>query len=207
MVSSTDPKFDETSLSQLAEELGRDILAADFRFSLFVGALQSFKYETLLKPVHAQFKNSDGEVDVDRLRKLTLKLPNFQKLPNVESLDSELINMLKNVLLNSQHQLCSITLNELKEEVGLSLSLQTAPQWVFKIEYSSTRNQVWNKWCQSSASASSTFYAFHGSRFENFHSILNLGLHQHLNKVLNECTLNNIIFIYLYLFDPDISLW
>ena len=28
-----------------------------------------------------------------------------------------------------------------------------------------------------------TFYAYHGSRVENFHSILNYGLQSHLNKV------------------------
>ena len=29
------------------------------------------------------------------------------------------------------------------------------------------------------------FYAYHGSRVENFHSILNFGLQSHMNKVRN----------------------
>ena len=178
------------SLSQLHQELQRDTLAADLRFSLFVGALNNFKYESLLKPIPIQFKNSDGEVDIDRLRQLTARLPGFQKLTAIEDeLTPEEASLLKNVLLNNnQYQLSSISLSDFKEQVLTSekLSFQTAPQWIFKIDYNSTRNEVWDKWKQSA----STFYAFHGSRFENFHSILNLGLHQHLNKVLH--------FNYLY---------
>lgn len=179
--------------SQLQQELQRDNLAADLRFSLFVGALKSFKYESLLKPIPIQFKNSDGEVDIDRLRLLTARLPGFQNFNTVEELTKEEASLLNNVLLNNnQYQLSSISSSDFKEQVLTSetLSFQTVPQWIFKIEYNSTRNEVWDKWKQTA----STFYAFHGSRFENFHSILNLGLHQHLNKVLHH--LHYIIYTY-----------
>lgn len=49
----------------------------------------------------------------------------------------------------------------------------------FRLEDSDGRQRAWRR----AADGRRTFHAFHGSRFENFHSILSLGLHQHLNKV------------------------
>lgn len=41
------------------------------------------------------------------------------------------------------------------------------------------------------------FYAYHGSKLENFHSIINYGLQQHLNKVFNFKFI--IVFIVFYI--------
>lgn len=163
---------------ELNEELQRDLLAADLRLSLFAGAVQSFKYESLLKPVPASFKNShSGEVDIDRLRQLVSRLP---PLPfDFSDLDNDATQLLKAVLQNNSYRLTTITQKQLKEVVLGELNFQTTPHWIFRIDHSALRNESWERRKLNA----STFYAFHGSRFENFHSILNLGLHQHLNKV------------------------
>lgn len=162
---------------KLKKEIRRDLLALDLRLSLFVGAVQSFKYESLLKPVPALYRKSDGEVDIDDIRKLVCKLPELPLL-DVDNADPELTTLLKTIVLNNNQQLSSISLEELKKQVGELIELKIAPRWVFQIDHI-TRNQAWER----RKASSSSFYAYHGSRFENFHSILNLGLHQHLNKV------------------------
>ena len=160
------------------KEMRRDMLALDLRISLFIGAVQSFKYESLLKPVSAIYKKSDGEIDIEKIRKLVSRLPELSVL-TAEKPDADLANFLKTTLLNPHQKLGSISLEDLRKQIGGLIELQTAPRWIFQIDHIS-RNQAWER----RKSDSSTFYAFHGSRFENFHSILNLGLHQHLNKVL-----------------------
>ena len=55
------------------------------------------------------------------------------------------------------------------------------PDFTFEVEYSetSTLNAKFNELSQ----IHDVWYAYHGSRVDNFHSILNNGLHAHLNKV------------------------
>lgn len=143
-----------------------------------LGAVHSFKYESLLKPVPASFKNEYGEVDVDRLRQLVSKIPSFPL--NNACLDSSVTDLLKSVLLNTNYNLSSITPSQLRDTLSDQAALmQLTPDWIFQINHNASRTEIWERKKADHAS----FFAFHGSRFENFHSILNLGLHQHLNKV------------------------
>ena len=181
----------------LHNEIQRDLLALDLRISLFVGAALSFKYDSLLKPIPAAFRKNDGEVAIEEIRNLIHKLP---ELDAGEKPNSEISSFLRMMVLNNQQKLTTISIGDLKSKTDGHIELQIAPRWIFEIEHTS-RNQAWER----RKADSSTFYAYHGSRFENFHSILNLGLHQHLNKVnffqSKECVLltikrllNNFIF-------------
>lgn len=53
------------------------------------------------------------------------------------------------------------------------------PDFLFELEYSDQMNARFEK----TRAGRDVFYAFHGSRLENFHSIVHNGLHCHLNKV------------------------
>lgn len=53
------------------------------------------------------------------------------------------------------------------------------PDFLFELEYSDQMNARFQK----TRAGREVFYAFHGSRLENFHSIIHNGLHCHLNKV------------------------
>lgn len=55
------------------------------------------------------------------------------------------------------------------------------PQYVFQV-ISSIKSTSEAKW-KELAKHHSVFYAFHGNRLENFYTILNFGLQQHLNKI------------------------
>jgi len=152
-----------------------DLLALDLRLSLLVGATQSFKYESLLKPIPAVFPLHNGEVDIQKLREILSELP---EIPSAtEDLDNDFIRFFSSAF-NLSHTLRSITINQFRQAVLGHVKLTSYPQWVFSINYSAGRMRMWEKMkCDRES-----FFAFHGSRFENFHAILNLGLHQHLNK-------------------------
>jgi len=159
------------------QETCKDLLALDLRLSLLVGATQSFKYESLLKPVPAAFRKEDGEIDIQKLRNTLEELPEIP--PKTEQLDDVFIQLLTSTCFNVNHNLKSISISDLQKAVVGQIELTLNPHWVFQIDYSPARKVAWEK----IKSSRPTFFAFHGSRLENFHAILNLGLHQHLNKV------------------------
>lgn len=68
-------------------------------------------------------------------------------------------------------KLCDLTQNE-----GTS---GPVPDFLFELEYCDQVNARFEKMREGR----DLFYAFHGSRLENFHSIIHNGLHCHLNKV------------------------
>lgn len=68
-------------------------------------------------------------------------------------------------------KLCNLT-----EAEGISAP---APDFLFELEYSDPMNARFER----TREGRDVFYAFHGSRLENFHSIIHNGLHCHLNKV------------------------
>lgn len=67
--------------------------------------------------------------------------------------------------------LCNLTENE-----GIATPV---PDFLFELEYCDQMNARFEK----TRGERDVFYAFHGSRLENFHSIIYNGLHCHLNKV------------------------
>lgn len=67
-------------------------------------------------------------------------------------------------------------LSNLTENEGVSAPV---PDFLFELEYCDQMNARFEK----TRAGRDVFYAFHGSRLENFHSIIHNGLHCHLNKV------------------------
>ena len=61
------------------------------------------------------------------------------------------------------------------------------PDYLFAVTYAEDVNKKFDQLRGNRR----VMYACHGSRLENFHSILHYGLHGHLNKViLHYCTAN-----------------
>ena len=53
--------------SLLKDKIKYDPLSADLRWSLFVGALQSYRFDTVLRPFPPSFCLDNGEKDIKRL--------------------------------------------------------------------------------------------------------------------------------------------
>ncbi|XP_039075717.1 protein mono-ADP-ribosyltransferase PARP16 isoform X3 [Hyaena hyaena] len=144
------------------EAVDRDMLAADLRCSLFASALQSYKRDSVLRPFPASYARHDCK-DFEAL------LADASKLPN-----------LKELLQSSGDK--DIRARDLFEKIqkltGAPHSPVPVPDFLFEIEYS---NPADAKFYETKGERD-LIYAFHGSRLENFHSIIHNGLHCHLNK-------------------------
>jgi len=70
--------------------------------------------------------------------------------------------------------------NSILRKVPLEVPV-AAPNLIFQIS-SAKQSATEEKW-KLSAKDHSTFYAYHGSRLENFHSIVHYGLQQNMCKV------------------------
>lgn len=63
-----------------------------------------------------------------------------------------------------------------------SESTVAKPDFIFQVQYS-PHSSIEANWSKLNLTSKRTFNAFHGSRLENFHSIMHFGLQQHFNKV------------------------
>ncbi|KAL0154843.1 hypothetical protein M9458_049106, partial [Cirrhinus mrigala] len=66
-------------------------------------------------------------------------------------------------------------LSQLTQSEGVS---GPAPDFLFELQYCDLLNSKFER----TRAGRELIYAFHGSRLENFHSIIHNGLHCHLNK-------------------------
>lgn len=68
---------------------------------------------------------------------------------------------------------------KIQELTGMSDAAVPAPDFLFEVTYCDQMNAKFAE----TRGEQDLIYAFHGSRLENFHSILHNGLHCHLNRV------------------------
>lgn len=64
-------------VKQLTEILEKDLIASDFKWTLFVAASNSYKYDSLLKPFPLMFINNNQTLDIFKLREVIAKVPAF----------------------------------------------------------------------------------------------------------------------------------
>ncbi|XP_059479000.1 protein mono-ADP-ribosyltransferase PARP16 isoform X1 [Neocloeon triangulifer] len=167
---------------ELLEILLADLTAADFKWSMFVAAASSYKFDSCLRPFPSQFIR-DTEKDIDGLRLVIDETPPFQSL--VEQLKkgtylrTENVKILLWVLQNQEPKLTTVPKQNHKEVLCQAPSKMAVqePNLIFKV-MSRSNEERWNQWQNKLG----TLSAYHGSRLENFHSILKYGLQQHLNK-------------------------
>lgn len=163
--------------------LHRDPVAADLRCSLFVAAVQSYKRDSALRPFPPRYLT--GEVkDFEELQKDVDTLPNVRDLVRLGHGDGDHHLALVHWVLSSK----SFAVKTLQKEEFARLSQLTqnegisapapAPDFVFELQYCDVLNTKFER----TRAGRELIYAFHGSRLENFHSIIHNGLHCHLNK-------------------------
>ncbi|CAH2274432.1 mono [ADP-ribose] polymerase PARP16 [Pelobates cultripes] len=159
----------------------RDPLAADLKCSLFASALKSYKRDSVLRPF-PPFYTIDQLKDFDALIADTNGLPCLRDIIQRKTgWDKKSIELLSWILSEKIFTIKSVNKNKY-EEIGAllgspSLALPT-PDFLFEIEYCEKLNAKF----QEIRGERDLMYALHGSRLENFHSILHNGLHCHLNK-------------------------
>lgn len=188
--------------------LHRDPVAADLRCSLFVAAAQNYKRDSLLRPFPPRYMSDDIK-DFEELLADVKSLPGVRDLVRLRPGEGDHHLALVYWILASKSfavktlekeefaQLCNLTKSE-----GFS---GPAPDFLFEIQYNDQLNARFEK----TRAGRDTFYAFHGSRLENFHSIIHNGLHCHLNKnsVFGEGTYLTSDLSMAVLYSPHSSGW
>ncbi|XP_034032131.1 protein mono-ADP-ribosyltransferase PARP16 isoform X2 [Thalassophryne amazonica] len=188
--------------------LHRDPVAADLRCSLFVAAAQNYKRDSLLRPFPPRYINGDTK-DFEELLADLSSLPGVRELVRLRHGENDHHLALVHWILSSKtfavktlqkdefSNLCNLT-----ENVGVCAPV---PDFVFELEYCDQLNARFER----TKADRDVFYAFHGSRLENFHSIIHNGLHCHLNKnsVFGEGTYLTSDLSMAILYSPHSSGW
>uniref|UniRef100_A0A8C5UC85 Poly [ADP-ribose] polymerase n=1 Tax=Malurus cyaneus samueli TaxID=2593467 RepID=A0A8C5UC85_9PASS len=163
------------------EAARRDPLAADLRCSLFAAALQSYKRDSVLRPFPGRYASGDTK-DFEGLLADTNALPSLKELlesvPNTEKRMWDLFSWIVSSKVFMIQSIKKQEYEKIQELTGMSGAAVPAPDYLFEIVYCDQMN---TKFAETKGERD-LIYAFHGSRLENFHSILHHGLHCHLNR-------------------------
>ncbi|XP_032681818.1 G2/mitotic-specific cyclin-B-like [Odontomachus brunneus] len=178
----------EKKISLLKHLLEKDLKAADFKWSLFVAASNTYRYDTCLKPFPPMYIKNECK-DIEALRRAIESVPPlsviFKELNTAGVYENyrEIIELLYWVLLRLRDPHIKSVQKEYYDWVLKKVPLEmpaAAPNLIFQVENikQSTAEEKW----KSSRNGHSTFYAYHGTRLENFHSIVHYGLQQNMCK-------------------------
>ncbi|XP_047349462.1 uncharacterized protein LOC124949030 isoform X2 [Vespa velutina] len=186
----TTPYQDDTEkkIILLKHLLEKDPKAADLKWSLFISACNTYRYDTCLRPFPPMYIKNECK-DIEALRKTVELIPPlaviFRELhePNVYANYGPAIDLLHWVLIRLRDPYIKSINKENYNSVlrKLPSEMQVAtPNLIFQIA-SAKQSAAEEKW-KYNGQGYSTLYAYHGSRLENFHSILHYGLQQNMCK-------------------------
>ncbi|XP_061183406.1 protein mono-ADP-ribosyltransferase PARP16-like [Saccostrea echinata] len=163
----------------LKRRLSENFLATDLRWSFFVSALYSYRFDTVLKPFPPHFLKENGEKDMKKLERVVDKVP---KLSQLESSNGEIQDLLTWVTDTKNFSIVKTALSKFEEIQALTKDSGVSavkPNFIFEVTYSQAADAKF----QDVRKGRELLFAYHGSRLENFHSILHHGLASHMNKV------------------------
>ncbi|CAG2053815.1 unnamed protein product [Timema podura] len=175
----------DSKLSALRAFIEKDRLAADIKWSMFVSACQSYRYDSCLKPFPPQFLVNNVK-DIDALfADFFFVVGGALTAGGVKSAGPPSLSvgiflcvyasMMSSWTGRSEGSLYDMVMDHVDSE-----TVAQPPNFIFQL-ISGAQNSQAAKWL-SLAHSKKTMFGFHGSRLENFHSILHHGLQQHMNK-------------------------
>ncbi|XP_064607887.1 protein mono-ADP-ribosyltransferase PARP16-like [Liolophura sinensis] len=174
---------DKSTREKVLESLRADLLAVDLIWSLLVAALNSYRHDTVLRPFPPMFQEGgpSGNKNMKGLEKLACQLPRVPEVvKSISTMEEKLIELLWWSLDKKQFTVKSLDkshISRIQKLTGHSVEVPT-PNYIFEINYSETAEKKFEDFRQGRQ----LLYAYHGSRVENFHSILHHGLASHMNK-------------------------
>ncbi|TRY67313.1 hypothetical protein TCAL_09236 [Tigriopus californicus] len=147
--------------AQILRSLQDDLWACDLQLSLFISAAAHYRHDSVLRPYPAHYcRPHEKSKDIKAL--ILLENPLDLRLQLVPKSEYDDI-------------LAWPGLNEKTKTTGLQPKKAPKPTHIFQVKNS--KSVRWSR-----TSDTKTMFAFHGSKVENFHSILSHGLQQHLTK-------------------------
>ena len=175
-------------VSSLKHLLEKDLKAADLKWSLFVAACNTYRYDTCLKPFPPMYIKNECK-DIEALRKAIELIPPLavivKALPETDVYEryGKAIDLLYWVLIRLRDpyikSLNKESFDSVLRKVPSEISA-AVPNLIFQVA-NAKQSCSEDRW-KGIAQGRSTFYAYHGSRLENFHSIIHYGLQQNMCK-------------------------
>ncbi|KOX68906.1 Poly [ADP-ribose] polymerase 16 [Melipona quadrifasciata] len=178
----------EKKVQCLKHVLEKDLRAADLKWSLFVAACNTYRYDTCLKPFPSMYIKNECK-DMEALRRAIEVIPPLAVIlkalsePDAYETYGTAINLLHWVLVRLRDPYIKSIKKEsydsILRKVPSEMSI-VAPNLIYQVTNTkqSTSEDRW----KTIAQGHTTFYAYHGSRLENFHSIIHYGLQQSMCK-------------------------
>ncbi|RUS76477.1 hypothetical protein EGW08_015761 [Elysia chlorotica] len=164
--------------------LGKARLEGDLIWSFFVSAAKSYRFSSILHPFPPMF-NEDGTTEklVFPLRETISGMPEFSSSPEFENeIPADCHKLLSWVFQKPKFQFHLQKNKECFKKVRqLTGQVMDAPEptFIFEVVYDSQEERKF----EARRGSRKSLFAYHGSRFDNFYSILHNGLNGHLNKV------------------------
>lgn len=186
-VRSPPPQDSVDARLRVSKIIAEDVEAADLQWSLFVAALRSYRYDTVLRPFPTSFADQATDTKrIDELRDVAARVPPLVALlpAGSDHSKSSADTALKGIPRESWELLLwvltcgGVRLRTQKKEDVPELSGDSAVDAVFEVEHSP---QVDRRF-EAARGDREVFFAYHGSRLDNFYSILHNGLLAHMNK-------------------------
>ncbi|XP_033634543.1 protein mono-ADP-ribosyltransferase PARP16-like [Asterias rubens] len=177
----------EDLIGKVVDKIRSDVTAADLQWSLFQAALGSYRHDSVLKPFPSALLSDTGqndEKDFAALKSMADEIPSLRSLLQSQAKRKDLSEqawrllswvLLQNPLTVTTHERSKFS--AIQDLTGES-SYQVTPSYVFEVQYNSAANQRFEELRQ----AKDLMYAYHGSRLDNFYSIIHNGLYAHMNK-------------------------
>ncbi|PIK39068.1 putative mono [Apostichopus japonicus] len=165
-------------------EIKDDLLAADLKWSLFLSALKSYRHDSILRPFPSGFTSETGEKDFEALTSVAEEIPSLKTLVHQtraeEMLSDQAWDLLGWTLQDNPFIVKSLENSQFARILELTgqASYKVEPNLLFEVEYLNASNQKFSELQKQH----DVIYAYHGSRLENFHSILHNGLIHALSK-------------------------
>lgn len=164
-------------LSERLSSLTTDQLHTfDLELTLLRTAFESYKRETVFKPCPTFLVGLTDE----QLRQVFRLPPVTAFLSIVDQLSDLQVLLLNWLLTRETFKLNRVPVEPVLSLVNHQLSVPT-PNFAFEIQYNSIRNERFQNLTDNNRYK--TLYAYHGTRFDNLHSILHIGFLGHMNKL------------------------
>lgn len=169
-------------VDKVLSRVKKDPLATDLQISLFMSALQNYRHHSLLRPFPSGYLSESGEKNIDALRDVANMIPGVIELGKGEQhISSDVWKLIDWITdLRNMEVKQSPTASKFDEITNMTENSHSfhTPSHIFELKYNEMSNTKFQEVCQDM----DILYGYHGSRVENFHSILHNGLHAHLNK-------------------------
>lgn len=168
----------------------KEILSKDFLFSLFYSAVHSYKCDTLIRPFPSSYKDGEDQKDFDALKEEISSIHGFGDDDWTTSHNTRMTSLVHNIINPKKFKLKFHTntaeaferirkeTNDGSKDLTTSKMTSYIPDYVCELIY----NEAEERRFSEIRGSHDTFLGFHGSKVENFHSILINGLRNNLNK-------------------------